>query len=44
VEKSDDIRLALEHAAALGKPTLLNVITDPHACSQPVRFSTYRAI
>jgi acetolactate synthase-1/2/3 large subunit len=44
VEKPDEIRPALERAAASGKPSVVNVITDPRARSQTVRFSTYRAI
>jgi acetolactate synthase-1/2/3 large subunit len=44
VEKPEDIRPALERAAAAGKPSVVNVITDPRARSQTVRFSTYRAI
>jgi acetolactate synthase-1/2/3 large subunit len=44
VEQPTDIRPALERAAAAGKPAVVNVITDPRARSQTVRFSTYRAI
>lgn len=47
VEQPDDIRPALERAnaaVATGKPAVVNVITDPRARSQTVRFSTYRAI
>jgi thiamine pyrophosphate-dependent acetolactate synthase large subunit-like protein len=44
VEKPADIRPALQRAAASGKPAVVNVITDPRARSQTVRFSTYRAI
>jgi acetolactate synthase-1/2/3 large subunit len=44
VEKPADIRPALERAATSGKPAVINVITDPRARSQTVRFSTYRAI
>jgi acetolactate synthase-1/2/3 large subunit len=47
VEKPDDIRPALDRAqaaVAAGKPAVVNVITDPRARSQTVRFSTYRAI
>jgi acetolactate synthase-1/2/3 large subunit len=44
VEKPEDIRPALERAAASGKPAVVNVLTDPRARSQTVRFSTYRAI
>jgi acetolactate synthase-1/2/3 large subunit len=44
VDKPDDIRPALERAAASGKPAVVNVITDPRARSSTVRFSTYRAI
>jgi acetolactate synthase-1/2/3 large subunit len=47
VEKPDEIRPALERAQAAvqaGKPAVVNVVTDPRARSQTVRFSTYRAI
>src|SRR5262245_58311298 len=47
VEKPDEIHPALERANAAvqaGKPAVVNVITDPRARSQTVRFSTYRAI
>jgi acetolactate synthase-1/2/3 large subunit len=47
VEKPADIRPALERAGAAvaaGKPAVVNVVTDPRARSQTVRFSTYRAI
>jgi thiamine pyrophosphate-dependent acetolactate synthase large subunit-like protein len=44
VEQPDDIRPALERAAASGKPAVVNVITDPRARSSTVRFSSYRAI
>ena len=47
VEKPADIRPALERASAAvaaGKPAVVNVVTDPRARSQTVRFSTYRAI
>jgi len=47
VEKPDEIRPALERANAAvqaGTPAVVNVITDPRARSQTVRFSTYRAI
>jgi acetolactate synthase-1/2/3 large subunit len=44
VEKPDEIRPALERAAASGKPSVVNVITDPRARSSTVRFSSYRAI
>ena len=47
VEKPDDIRPALERAGAAvaaGQPAVVNVVTDPRARSQTVRFSTYRAI
>jgi acetolactate synthase-1/2/3 large subunit len=47
VEAPDEIRPALERANAAvqaGKPAVVNVITDPRARSQTVRFSTYRAI
>ncbi len=47
VEKPDEIRPALERAnaaVAAGKPAVVNVVTDPRARSQTVRFSTYRAI
>ena len=44
VEKPQDIRPALERAAASGKPAVVNVITDPNARSSTVSFSAYRAI
>jgi thiamine pyrophosphate-dependent acetolactate synthase large subunit-like protein len=44
VEKPQDIRPALERAAASGKPAVVNVITDPQARSSTVSFSAYRAI
>src|SRR5713226_5801488 len=44
VERPEDIRPALERAAASGKPAVVNVITDPHARSSTVSFSNYRAI
>src|SRR5216683_594661 len=44
VEKPEDIRRALDRAAASGKPAVVNVITDPHARSSTVSFAAYRAI
>ena len=44
VERPQDIRPALERAAASGKPAVINVITDPHARSSTVSFANYRAI
>jgi acetolactate synthase-1/2/3 large subunit len=47
VEQPDEIRPALERAKAAvqaGRPAVVNVITDPRARSQTVRFSIYRAI
>jgi thiamine pyrophosphate-dependent acetolactate synthase large subunit-like protein len=41
VEKPHDIRPALERAWASGKPAVVNVITDPRARAQTVRFSAY---
>jgi acetolactate synthase-1/2/3 large subunit len=41
VEKPHDIRPALERAWASGKPAVVNVITDPSARAQTVRFSAY---
>jgi thiamine pyrophosphate-dependent acetolactate synthase large subunit-like protein len=41
VEKANDIRPALERAAASGKPAVVNVITDYRARAQTVRFSAY---
>ena len=46
VERPDGIRPALERAQAAvraGKPAVVNVVTDPRARSQTVRFSTYGA-
>jgi acetolactate synthase-1/2/3 large subunit len=44
VDKPQDIRGALERAAASGKPAVVNVITDPTARSSTVSFAAYRAI
>jgi thiamine pyrophosphate-dependent acetolactate synthase large subunit-like protein len=44
VEKPQDIRSALERAAASGKPAVVNVITDPNARSSTQSFAAYRAI
>jgi acetolactate synthase-1/2/3 large subunit len=47
VEKPEEIRPSLERAQAAvraGKPAVVNVITDPRARSQTVRFSTYQPI
>jgi len=41
VEKPHEIRPALERAWASGKPAVVNVITDPKARAQTVRFSAY---
>lgn len=44
VEDPADIRPALERAAASGKPSVINVITEERARSSTVRFSSYRAV
>jgi thiamine pyrophosphate-dependent acetolactate synthase large subunit-like protein len=44
VERPEDIRPALERAAASGKPAVVNVVTDPKARSSTVSFANYRAI
>ena len=44
VEKPEDIRPALERAAASGKPAVVNVIVDPKARSSTQSFAAYRAI
>lgn len=47
VEKPDEIRPSLERAKAAvraGKPAVVNVVTDPQARSQTVRFSTYQPV
>jgi len=44
VERPEDIRPALERAAASGKPAVVNVVTDPNARSSTVSFAAYRAI
>jgi acetolactate synthase-1/2/3 large subunit len=47
VERPDEIRPSLERAQAAvhaGKPAVVNVVTDPRARSQTVRFSTYQPI
>jgi acetolactate synthase-1/2/3 large subunit len=41
VEKPHDIRPALDRAFASGKPAVVNVITDPKARAQTLRFSAY---
>jgi len=41
VEKPHEIRPALERASAAGKPAVVNVVTDPKARAQTVRFSAY---
>jgi thiamine pyrophosphate-dependent acetolactate synthase large subunit-like protein len=41
VDKPHEIRGALERAQASGKPAVVNVITDPAARAQTVRFSAY---
>jgi thiamine pyrophosphate-dependent acetolactate synthase large subunit-like protein len=41
VEDPDEIRPALERAAASGKPSLINVITDPEARATTQAFATY---
>ena len=44
VEKFEDIRPALERAAASGKPAVINVIVDPKARSSTQPFVDYKAI
>jgi thiamine pyrophosphate-dependent acetolactate synthase large subunit-like protein len=44
VERPQDIRPALERAAASGKPAVVNVVTDPNARSSTQSFAAYRAI
>jgi acetolactate synthase-1/2/3 large subunit len=44
VERPQDIRPALERAAKSGKPSVVNVVTDPKARSSTVSFAAYRAI
>jgi acetolactate synthase-1/2/3 large subunit len=41
VEKPHEIRPALERAWASGKPAVVNVVTDPKARAQTLRFSAY---
>jgi acetolactate synthase-1/2/3 large subunit len=41
VDKPHEIRPALERAWASGKPAVVNVLTDPQARAQTVRFSAY---
>ena len=41
VEKPAEVRPALERAFASGKPAVVNVITNPKARAQTVRFSAY---
>ena len=44
VEKPQDIRPALERAAASGKPAVVNIVVDPKARSSTQSFAAYRAI
>ncbi len=44
VEKPEDIRPALERAAASGKPAVVNIVVDPKARSSTQSFAAYRAI
>lgn len=41
VERPEDIRPALERAAASGKPAVVNVVTDPMARAATVEFTRY---
>jgi acetolactate synthase-1/2/3 large subunit len=41
VEKPHEIRPALERAWASGRPAVVNVLTDPKARAQTIRFSAY---
>ncbi len=41
VENPADLRPALERALASGKPSIVNVITDPAARAQQVKFANY---
>lgn len=41
VEDSEQIRPALERAAASGKPAIVNVVTDPTARAQTARYADY---
>jgi acetolactate synthase-1/2/3 large subunit len=41
VEDPDEIRPALERAAASGKPALVNVVTDPDARARTAAFAVY---
>lgn len=41
VDKPEDIRPALERAAASGKPAVINVITDPYILSHTMDFQPY---
>jgi acetolactate synthase-1/2/3 large subunit len=41
VEDPTDIRPALERAVASGKPSVINVVTDPAARAQQVKFANY---
>ncbi len=41
VEKPDDIRPAIERAFASGKPSVVNVVTDPYAKAKTQAFGSY---
>jgi acetolactate synthase-1/2/3 large subunit len=41
VEDPEQIRPALDRAAASGKPAIVNVLTDPTARAQTARFADY---
>jgi acetolactate synthase-1/2/3 large subunit len=44
VEDPAGIRPALERAIASGKPAVVNVLTDPNAASESVRFSAHESV
>lgn len=44
VDAPDDIRPALERAIASGRPAIVNVMTDPKATSESVRYSAHESV
>ena len=44
VEEPGDIRPALERAIASGRPAIVNVLTDPQAASESVKYSAHESV
>lgn len=44
VEHPDDIRPAIKHALAAGKPAVVNVVTDPYAKARTQAFGSYSSL